>query len=101
MVVVKNQQPTVKTDPVLNLKMNQLEDQLKKINEYLMNNNSKNPKIIRNVLNLPKEVKIINNYDENNESTVKVKKVENVENVENVEYEEVEVTDDENDSEED
>jgi hypothetical protein len=51
-----------------------------------MNNNPKNPKIIRNALKteIPKEVKIINE--------------EHVEPEENVEYEEVEVTDDEEDS---
>ena len=81
MAVVKNQQvnTTVKSDPLLNKKMEQLEDQLKKINEYLMNNNPKNPKIIKNVVKteIPKEVKIINEPEEG------------------VEYEEVEVTDDE------
>ena len=93
MVVVKNQQPIVKSDPTLNLKMDQLEDQLKKINEYLMNNNPKNPKIIRNAVpDLLKEVKIINESDEKFENV-------NVENVEdNNEYEEIEVTDDDEDN---
>jgi predicted RND superfamily exporter protein len=81
MSVVKNQQinTTVKSDPLLNKKMEQLEEQLKKINEYLMNNNPKNPKIMKNVVKteIPKEVKIINEPEEG------------------VEYEEVEVTDDE------
>ena len=78
MVVVKNQQPKVKTDPALNLKMDQLEEQLKKINEYLMNNNPKNPKIIKNIIKteIPNDIKIINEPEEN------------------IEYEEVEVTDD-------
>ena len=85
--VVKNQQPIVKSDPTLNLKMDQLEDQLKKINEYLMNNNPKNPKIIKNVIpDLPKEVTIINESEDNGN---------NGNNGD--EYEEIEVTDDEAD----
>jgi len=84
MVIVKNQQmnSTVKSDPLLTKKMEQLEEQLKKINEYLVNNNPKNPKnskIIHNAVKteIPKEVNIINEPEEG------------------VEYEEVEVTDDE------
>jgi len=91
MLSVKNEQINASvnnntTDPILNKKMEQLEDQLKRVNDYLMNNNPKNPKIIRNALKteIPKEVKIINE--------------EHVEPEENVEYEEVEVTDDEEDS---
>ena len=79
MVVVKNQQINVsKSDPILNKKMEQLEEQLKKINEYLMNNNPKNPKIIKNIIKteIPNDIKIINEPEEN------------------IEYEEVEVTDD-------
>ena len=93
MSVLKNQQNVVKMDPMLNKKMDQLEEQLKKINEYLMNNNPKNPKIIRNAVpDLLKEVKIINESDEKFENV-------NVENVEdNNEYEEIEVTDDENEN---
>ena len=89
MTVVKTQQTNVpfKGDPELNKKMDQFEVQLKKINEFLMNNNSKNPKIIKNVLKTEdiKDVKIINESDENPEE---------------YEYEEVEVTDDESDDEE-
>ena len=84
MVIVKNQQmnSTVKSDPLLTKKMEQLEDQLKKINEYLVNNNPKNPKnpkIIHNALKteIPKEINILNDPEEG------------------IEYEEVEVTDDE------
>jgi len=91
MLSVKNEQINASVnnntiDPILNKKMEQLEDQLKRVNDYLMNNNPKNPKIIRNALKteIPKEVKIINE--------------EHVEPEENVEYEEVEVTDDEEDS---
>ena len=88
MILLKNQQTNVvKTDPTLNLKMDQLEEQLKKINEYLMNNNPKNPKIIKNVISdLPKEVTIINESEDNGN---------NGNNGD--EYEEIEVTDDEED----
>ena len=89
MTVVKTQQTNVpfKGDPELNKKMDQFEVQLKKINEFLMNNNSKNPKIIKSMLKpeVIKDVKIINEPEENQEE---------------YEYEEVEVTDDESDNEE-
>jgi predicted RND superfamily exporter protein len=88
MIAVKNEQQmhvnkTTTSDPTLSKKMEQLEDQLKRINDFIVNNNPKNPKIIRNALKteIPKEVKIINE--------------ELVQPEENVEYEEVEVTDDE------
>ena len=86
-VILKNQQinPNIlKSDPELNKKMDQFEIQLKKINEYLMNNDPKNPKIIKNILkqDIPKDVKIINEPREDSE----------------IEYEEVEVTDDEDDN---
>ena len=67
MIAVKNQQQmntkiTSTTDPVLSKKMELLEDQLKRINDFLVNNNPKNPKIILNAFKteIPKEVKIIN-----------------------------------------
>ena len=86
MVVLKNQPTTVK-DPELSKKMDRFELELKKMNEFLMNNNGKNPKIIKNILKSqevpPKNVKIINEPEE-----------------EEVEYEEVEVTDDESESDE-
>ena len=89
MTVVKTQQNnTNKTDPELNKKMDQFDVQLKKVNEFLMNNNSKNPKIIKSVVKspeIPKDVKIINEVQENKE----------VPESEEYEYEEVEVTDDE------
>jgi anion-transporting ArsA/GET3 family ATPase len=68
------------TDPAISKKMEQLEEQLKMINQYLMNNNSKNPKIIKNAVKteIPDTIKIINEQPEDN-----------------VEYEVVEVTDDE------
>jgi len=87
MVLVKNQQQNnvVKTDPVLSKKMEQLDEQLKRVNLYLAQKNSPrtDSKIIKNILKteLPKEVTIINNDND-------------------VEYEEVEVTDDEEDNEE-
>jgi len=80
MTVLKTQQSvTTKTDPEISKKMESFEIQLKKINEFLMNNNAKNPKIIKSVLKteMPTQVNIINE-DEGDE-----------------EYEEVEVTDDE------
>jgi len=80
MGVLKTQQSvTTKTDPEISKKMESFEIQLKKINEFLMNNNAKNPKIIKSVLKteMPSQVNIINE-DEGDE-----------------EYEEVEVTDDE------
>jgi len=83
LVVVKTQQPiAAKPDPTISKKMEQLEEQMKRMNEYLLKNNSKNPKIIKNVVTteIPKEVKIINEP-------------------ENVEYEEIEVTDDESEEE--
>ena len=92
MVLVKNQQNNVQvskptTDPLLSKKMEQLEEQLKRVNLYLANKNSprSNSKIIKNVLKteIPKEVKIIN------EEPVVVPANEEIE------YEEVEVTDDE------
>ena len=57
MLLVKNKQSTVnnnvvKTDPELIKKMDRFETEFKKINEYLMNNNPKNPKIIKNVLKI-------------------------------------------------
>jgi hypothetical protein len=79
--VLKTQQLNpVKTDPMLSKKMDAFEIQLKKINEFLMNNNHKNPNIIKSVLKneVPEQPNIINDQD-----------------VEDVEYEEVEVTDDE------
>ena len=83
MVVLKNQQTHSSADPELSKKMDRFELELKKINEFLMNNNGKNPKIIKNILKSqeipPKNVKIINEPEEEEE----------------VEYEEVEVTDDE------
>ena len=87
MILVKNQQmnvTNVKTDPELNKKMDQFEIQLKKINEFLMNNNQKNPNIIKGIFKteIPKQVKIINEPVE-----------------EEVEYEEVEVTDEDEDDE--
>jgi hypothetical protein len=87
MVVLKNQPTNVK-DPELSKKMDRFELELKKMNEFLMNNNGKNPKIIKNILKsqeqTPKKVKIINEPEEDN-----------------VEYEEVEVTDDEQSDDED
>ena len=94
MLLVKNKQSTVptnvvKTDPELVKKMDQFELEFKKINEYLMNNNPKNPKIIKNVLKTEpiKEIKIIN---EPVKEPIKI-----IEPESDVEYEEVEVTDDE------
>lgn len=90
MLLVKNKQSmvpnnVVKTDPEMVKKMDRFESEFKKINEYLMNNNPKNPKIIKNVLKQEplKEIKIIN-------EPVKI-----IEQESDVEYEEVEVTDDE------
>jgi hypothetical protein len=85
MSVVKNQQKIVKSDPLLNKKMEQLEEQLKKINEYLVNNNPKNPNIMKNAVKnqIPREINIINEPEEN------------------IEYEEVEVTDDEDSDDDD
>jgi len=84
MSIITNKQmnTTVKSDPLLNKKMEQLEEQLKKVNEYLMNNNPKNPKIIKSIIKteIPDEVKIINDTGDTDET---------------IEYEEVEVTDDE------
>jgi hypothetical protein len=80
MGVLKTQQSVAtKTDPEISKKMESFEIQLKKINEFLMNNNAKNPKIIKSVLKteMPSQVNIINE-DEGDQ-----------------EYEEVEVTDDE------
>jgi predicted RND superfamily exporter protein len=79
MAVVKNQQ-NLKIDPELTRKMDNFEVELKKINEFLMNNNSKNPRIIKSVLKteIPSDVKIINDIPTPED-----------------EYEEVEVTDDE------
>ena len=96
MVLVKTQQNTVQTkvgtDPVLSKKLEQLEEQLKRVNLFLANqssqrSNASGGKIIKNALKseIPKEVKIIN------EEVVPA-------NSEEVEYEEVEVTDDEEDS---
>jgi len=81
MILLKTQQQT-KTDPDLTKKMESFELQLKKINEFLMNNNAKNPKIIKSVLKteIPKQVNIINEKPAEDED---------------LEYEEVEVTDDE------
>ena len=79
---LKNQKPiNTVTDPVISKKMEQLEEQLKMINQYLMNNNSKNPKIIKNAVKteIPDNIKIINEQEPED----------------NVEYEVVEVTDDE------
>ena len=95
MLLVKNKQSTVPTnvvkpDPEMVKKMDRFEIEFKKINEYLMNNNPKNPKIIKNVLK-PEPVKGINKII--NEPEVVVKPV--VEQESDVEYEEVEVTDDE------
>ena len=98
MVLVKTQQNNIQskavTDPVLSKKLEQLEDQLKRVNLFLANqssqrSNASGGKIIKNVLNsgIPKEVKIIN------EEVVPA-------NSEEVEYEEVEVTDEENEEEE-
>ena len=88
MGVLKTQQSVAtKTDPELSKKMESFEIQLKKINEFLMNNNSKNPKIIKSVLKteMPSQVNIINETpSEQGEE----------------EYEEVEVTDDELDDDE-
>ena len=82
-VLVKNQQQSVKTDPVLTKKLELLEDQLKRINLFLANKNSPRNGVMKNVLKteIPKEVKIINEPEEN------------------VEYEEVEVTDEEEEDE--
>jgi hypothetical protein len=98
MLLVKNKQNTVvpnnvvKPDPEMVKKMDRFELEFKKINEYLMNNNSKNPKIIKNVLKQEplKEIKIIN---EPVKESVKI-----IEPESDVEYEEVEVTDDEEES---
>jgi len=98
MVLVKNQQNNVQvvkqtTDPALSKKLENLEEQLKRVNLYLVNKNSprNDSKIIKNVLKteIPKEVKIIN------EEPVFVPA-----NNEEIEYEEVEVTDDEDPEEE-
>jgi len=80
METLKNQKTVTVTDPAISKKMEQLEEQLKMINQYLMNNNSKNPKIIKNAVKteIPDTIKIINEQPEDN-----------------VEYEVVEVTDDE------
>ena len=85
MVVLKNQQTSVKSDPEISKKMDRFEIELKKINEFLMNNNPKNPKIIKSVLKteIPENVNIINEEPQEPEET---------------EYEEVEVTDDEEDN---
>ena len=82
-VLVKNQQQSVKTDPVLTKKLELLEDQLKRINLFLANKNSPRNGVMKNVLKteIPKEVKIINEPEEN------------------VEYEEVEVTEEEEEDE--
>ena len=81
MVLVKNQQSSSPKgyDPDISKKMESFEIQLKKINEFLMNNNSKNPKIIKSMLKsqVPDQPTIINEPDDD------------------IEYEEVEVTDDE------
>ena len=82
MGALKTQQNiATKTDPDLSKKMESFEIQLKKINEFLMNNNAKNPKIIKSVLKteMPSQVNIINEDQQDEEE----------------EYEEVEVTDDE------
>jgi hypothetical protein len=51
----------VKTDPEIVKKMDKFGSEFKKINQFLMNNNPKNPKIIKNVLKTEpiKEIKII------------------------------------------
>jgi hypothetical protein len=84
-VLVKNQQQSVKTDPVLTKKLELLEDQLKRINLFLANKNSPRNGVMKNVLKteIPKEVKIIND----------------TETPQDVEYEEVEVTDEEEEDE--
>jgi len=96
MVAIKKQQiasTTVKQpQQENNKKIEQLEDQLKRINLYLatstLEKKSKNapPTIIKNVMKpeIPKEVKIINNQ------VLTKPEYDN----ENVEYEEIEVTDD-------
>jgi len=82
MELLKNQKTVnTVTDPALSKKMEQLEEQLKMINQYLANNSPKNPKIIKNAVKteIPDNIKIINEPQEE----------------ENIEYEVVEVTDDE------
>ena len=84
MSVLKTQQSVItKTDPEISKKMDTFEIQLKKINEFLMNNNAKNPKIIKSVLKteMPNKVNIINETPSQQSD--------------DEEYEEVEVTDDE------
>ena len=65
MILVKNQQQSsiqVKQDPTLSKKLEQLEEQLKRVNLYLANKDkSGSSKILKNVLKteIPKEIKII------------------------------------------
>ena len=90
MIVIKSQQIIPQNnvpDQTLSKKMDLFEDQLKRINGYLSNNNPKDRKIIKNAFksNIPKDIKIINQPEPAEE---------------NVEYEEVEVTDDDENEEE-
>ena len=116
MVLVKHQQttnqnkPATTVDPVVSKKMEQLEEQLKRVNLYLANknaprSNANGNKIIKNVLkvDVPDDIKILN---DNPPPTPRVFPANgnieiDIEDDEVIEYEEVEVTDDEGEEEDD